>query len=91
MRPSGAVCRPSEQLSACQVAAQRPISREGQARYRVCQCEPAAVWDGQSCRRRRREQQTFPAGYREYWMLFVTRRYSVRSVAGCRAWQHDHG
>ena len=36
------------QLSACQ------------PQYRVCQCEPAAVWHGQSCRRRRRrEQQTF--------------------------------
>ena len=47
MRPS-AVYRPSGQLSTCQ------------PQYRVCQCEPAAVWHGQSCRRRRRrEQQTF--------------------------------
>ena len=83
MRPSGAVYRPSEQLSACQVAAQRPISREGQARYRVCQCEPAAVWDGQSCRRRRREQQTFPAGYREYTAVHVSVCYRRILCAQC--------
>ena len=27
-----------------------------QARYRVCQCEPAAVSHGQSCRRKRERQ-----------------------------------
>ena len=32
-----------------------------QARYRVCQCEPAAVSHGQSCRRKRERQTSLGA------------------------------